>query len=204
MSREVPVPGRRWPVIALIVLAIAALAVGINHTANVAAADRMAAACIRLRTARTTWWTQNEAVFTRLLEDDLPFVREMFDELGEEPCSQVEARLRSPLTIGFVETWQGEPWPEARMNTLREVSERAETRCLPLMREVLGEVASLGEGMPEAELETAARDACGDMNDSLERFVASDRESSEPIALTAWPREIEALTHALESVVGGP
>lgn len=176
----------------------------VNRTANVAAADRLSAACIRVRAARSVWWSSNEATFAPLLEDDLPFVRELFEELGEEPCTAVEPRLRAPFAVAFIETWQGEPWPRERMERLRGVIERMRTRCEPTMRALLSELEGLGGGhAPDGPpIEATAREACAGMTESLERFGASDREATEPLTLSEWPEQMEAMARALESVVG--
>jgi hypothetical protein len=180
------------------------LLAAVNRTSNVALADRLGAACIRVRAARTVWWSSNEATFTPLLEEDLPFVRELFEELGEEPCTAVEPRLRAPFAIAFIETWQGEPWPQPRMERLRGVIARMRTRCVPTMRALLSELEGLGDPdeRDAPSFDEVAEEACAGMTESLERFGASDREATEPLTLSEWPEQLEAMARALESVVG--
>lgn len=178
------------------------LAYAALRTSNHAAADRLAGACIRLRDVRDVWWADNEDTFARLLGDDLDFMRELFLGLGEEPCREVEARLRAPFVVGGRETWQGAPWSEERLSALREVIGRARARCIPIFVELFTDLASLGPEAAPPDIPAAAESACADMTAAFERYGSLDREAEEPIALTEWPEHIEALARSLESVAG--
>lgn len=181
---------------------VAALLLGYGalRTSNHAAADRLAGACIRLRDVRDTWWAENETTFARLLGDDLDFVRELFLGLGEGPCREVEPRLRQPFVLGARQTWQGEPWSADRLAELREVIARARERCVPMFVELFSNLAALGPDAAPPDIPAAAEAACTDMTTAFERYGSLDREATEPIALTEWPEQIEALARSLESV----
>lgn len=175
-------------------------AYGALRTSNHAAADRLAGACIRLRDVRDGWWAENEDTFARLLGDDLDFIRDLFLGLGEEPCDAVEARLRAPFVLGSRETWQGAPWSESRLAALREVIARARERCVPMFVELFTNLSSLGPDAAPPDIPAAAEAACTDMTAAFERYGSLDREAEEPIVLTEWPAQIEALAESLESV----
>ena len=155
---------------------------------------------MRLRDVRDSWWAENEDTFARLLGDDLDFMRELFLGLGEEPCDEVEARLRRPFVLGSRETWQGEPWSEARLGALREVISRARERCVPMFVALFTDLRSLGPDAAPPDIPAAADAACTDMTTAFERYGALDREAVEPITLSEWPEHIEALARSLESV----
>ncbi len=184
--------------VGLVLLVVLALIYGALRTSNHAAADRLAGACIRMRDARDRWWADNEDTFARLLGDDLAFMRELFLGIGEEPCHDVEARLRRPLVLGSLETWQGEPWSPERLEELRAVIARVRVRCVPIFVELFTDLRSLGPEAAPPDIPAAAEAACDDMTGAFERYGALDRESTEPIRLTAWPAQIEAIAEGLE------
>lgn len=195
-GERVPSAGARpRTVLVAIVALVIVLALAVNRTANVAAADRMDAACLRLRTARTAWWARGEPAFEPMLAEDLPLFRRMIDDLGEEPCREVEPRLRGWMTVGFLETWQDQPWPEDRLTELRAALDRTRERCVPVMQSFLDDMRAIA---PDAEVPSPV-DMCADMTGALDAYGATDRETAEPLTLTEWPAVVEAIASGFET-----
>lgn len=181
--------------VAAAVLGLAALllAAGAVRTRDLAAADRLAAACMELRSRRDALMASGLRPFMdRLFVEDAAFIDEVVHELGEEPCAEVERRLREPFSIGALRTWRATPWPAARLERFRTATDRARARCPAVMREALRPIAGT-----DVEAEALGREACDGLIPSLDAFASRDQETTEPLGLHEWVTEMEALADQL-------
>lgn len=187
---------RRWAVAAAAVLLVAFVGLA-AESRDRAAADRLAAACMRLRDARDAEREASQPLLERLFEDDAALVDRALSEVGEQPCVEVERRLRDPLDVGAFGTFEVTPWTSERLARFRDATSRARVRCPGVLRESL-----VGVLDTETERGAAAREACDAMLLHLEAFESRPGESVRPIPLHDWVEEIGAMADAMEASAG--
>jgi hypothetical protein len=178
-------------------LALLALVVGAVRTHDLSAANRLAAACMRIRDGRAAMATQLRPMMDLLFVDDAPFIGQVVGELGEEPCVEVEGRLRETFSIGALRTFEATPWPPERLAHLRRAVDGARERCPAVMGEVFRSLAGT-----DTEASAMGRESCDRMINDLDAFASRDTETTAPLGLHEWVAQMERLAAELPASPG--